>query len=158
MKAIPFPQANKVLKAPPSPRSEIQQRIDELKAQGSDVVALQERLDEQFPPEQEVYDLHVWGGEVDGIPRCISCWEPSPEERALIAAGGPVWLWVVGHTHPPLVLDAASPFEPAEKVDLLTPEERRSVEIARIASSLGDDTLLAIIDRLTGSTPQEATE
>lgn len=98
MKAIPFPQANKVLKAPPG-------------------------------QEADVYDLPVWGGEVEGIQRCISCWEPTPEERAAIAAGGPVWIWVVGHTHPPLVLDAASPFEPGRTVSRLLPATVISVQL-----------------------------
>lgn len=86
MKATPFAQANKVLKAPPGQEGEVQ-------------------------------DLHVWSGDVEGVPRCISRWEPSQEERAAIAAGGPVWLWVVGTTHPPLVLDAQSPFEEPELAD-----------------------------------------
>jgi len=86
VKAVSFPQANKVLKAPAG-------------------------------QEADVYDLAVWGGEIEGIPRCISCWEPSLKERALIAAGGPIWLWVMGTTHPPLVLDATSPFEAPPQPD-----------------------------------------
>ncbi len=153
MRAMPFPQANKILKAPPSPRTEIQELIDKLAAGGVDMTAEQERLDAAFPPDQEVYDLPVWSGLAGGTYRCISCWEPSEEERAAIAAGGPVWLWVAGHTHPPLVLDVASPFESAapavarptvadsfrellERVTL-RPEEERVVQSARI-------------DRLTG--------
>lgn len=112
MKAISFHQANKVLKAPPSQRQEYLETLDRAEEAGLDVTEYRARADELFPPEQEVYDLPVWGGPVEGVERCISCWEPSPEERAAIAAGGPVWLWVVGATHPPLVLDAASPFEP----------------------------------------------
>lgn len=218
MKAIPFPQANKVLKAPPSERSEILAAIEGAEAAGVDVSGMREKLDAAFPPEQE-----VWGGEVEDVPRCISCWEPSPEERARIAAGGLVWLWVVGTTHPPLVLDAAHPFDqkepeaspvggpprgnvlarfPAQRDDIhdiaeeyaivaidtppgvmlwgrvenrwfanpsgrevirqllarlaapqaltLTPEEERTVHSARIGASHEVDTLLAIIDRLTG--------
>ena len=218
MKAVSFPQANRVLKAPPSERSRALETIAAAELAGVDVTGAREKVDAAFPPEQEVYDLPVWGGEVEGVPRCISCWEPSPEERALIAAGGPVWLWVVGHTHPPLVLDAQSPFEvqafppdnfrdwwlqngagiisglretgadtgDAEAVALavylrlvppaimakqrptvaesfqellarltLTEEEERTVETARIGASHEIDTLLAIIDRLTGKTAEE---
>lgn len=116
MKAIPFPQANKVLKAPPSPRNEIQEQIDALASAGVDVVELQAKLDAALPPDQEAYDLPVWYGLASGAYRCISCWEASAEERMRLAASGPVWLWVVGHTHPPLVLDAENPFEPAQPV------------------------------------------
>jgi hypothetical protein len=35
----------------------------------------------------------------------ISCWRPTDEERAAVAAGGPVWLCVVGRGHPPVWLD-----------------------------------------------------
>lgn len=109
MKATPFPQANKLLKAPPGRTHEA--RIDEMAAAGLDVYVAEEQALLEAAAEPEVYDLPVWSGEVEGVPRCISRWEPSPEERVAIAAGGPVWLWVVGTTHPPLVLDAQSPFE-----------------------------------------------
>lgn len=125
MKAIPFPQANKVLKAPSSERSRMLAAIESAEAAGVDVAGVREKLDAVFPPEKEVYDLPVWGGEVGGAERCISCWEPSPQERALIAAGRPVWLWVVGATHPPLVLDAAHPFEQAASPASVTVPARR---------------------------------
>ena len=37
-----------------------------------------------------------------GIPAVWSYWEPSPEERAAIAAGAPVRLSCWGMTHPPV--------------------------------------------------------
>lgn len=82
--------------------------------------------------------LAIWRGESAGMPRCISCWEPTPEERALIAAGGPVWLWVVGHTHPPLVLDAANPFEPAPAARPTVAESFRDLHdrLAKIADEM----------------------
>jgi hypothetical protein len=40
----------------------------------------------------------------DRLPVFISCWLPSDEERAAIAAGGPVFLHVVGHGMPPVLL------------------------------------------------------
>lgn len=41
----------------------------------------------------------------------ISCWEPSDDERALIAAGGPVWLRVMGAvTHGPVDITAKDVF------------------------------------------------
>lgn len=116
MKAIPFPQANDTLKAPPPSRAEIQALIDKLTAEGEDMTEAQASLDAYMPADQEVYDLPIWRGIAHGANRLISCWEPSAEERALIAAGGPIWLWVVGHTHSPLVLDGANPFEPAGPV------------------------------------------
>lgn len=166
MKAIPFPQANKVLKAPPSPRQEIQALIDKLAANGADMSAEQAKLDAAMPADNEVHDLHVWGGVYDGAEHCISCWEPTPQDRAAVAAGGPVWLSVVGHTHPPLVLFAQNPFEESSSFGeaaptvsesfrallarlTLTPEEERSVAAARVAASNKVESLLAIIDRLT---------
>jgi hypothetical protein len=35
----------------------------------------------------------------------ISRWEPTPEERAAIAAGAPVVLTIVGGAHPPVRLE-----------------------------------------------------
>ncbi len=52
-------------------------------------------------------DLQVF----DTTEEFISKWEPSPEERAAIAAGGPVWLYVFGRGHPPVMLSGLSPFE-----------------------------------------------
>jgi hypothetical protein len=43
----------------------------------------------------------------------ISRWEPTPEERAVIAAGGPVWIWVIGRAHPPISVQTENPFAPA---------------------------------------------
>jgi hypothetical protein len=78
MKATIFPQANKILTAPPG-------------------------------QEEEVYDLPVWS---DGA-RCISCWQPTEAEKAAIARGEPVWLWVIGSTHPPVAVEVGSPFDTA---------------------------------------------
>lgn len=38
------------------------------------------------------------------IPACVSYWQPSEEQLALLNAGRPVWLSVLGMTHPPLCL------------------------------------------------------
>jgi hypothetical protein len=59
-------------------------------------------------PAEECGDLPIFD---DGV-ELVSRWEPTPEERAAIAAGGPVWLWVLGRAHPPVVLTTAAPFEP----------------------------------------------
>lgn len=34
----------------------------------------------------------------------VSAWEPTPDEIALIAAGAPIYLWVWGTGHPPVML------------------------------------------------------
>ena len=45
----------------------------------------------------------------------ISCWQPTDEERAIIASGGPVWLRVMGaDTHGPADVTAEDIF-PTEK-------------------------------------------
>ena len=55
--------------------------------------------------------LHVHAGQdQDGLPVSISCWQPTEEERAAIAAGGLVWLWVYGIGHPPVVVSAENPW------------------------------------------------
>lgn len=156
MKATPFPQANKVLKAPPSRRAEIQQQIDDLAAAGIDVAEMQAKLDAALPREQEVYDLPVCLGEVEGVPRCISRWEPSPEERAAIAAGGPVWLWVVGTTHPPLVLDAQSPFEERQESPSSLVRADDALTIAgKLLQRLVDDGRMVSLRAVREAIPQE---
>lgn len=48
----------------------------------------------------------------------ISRWEPTPEERAAIAAGGPVWVYVVGEgAPPPIAVSGVSPFLPPPAED-----------------------------------------
>lgn len=38
------------------------------------------------------------------VPGMVSYWQPTAEQLALLAAGKPVWLSVLGHTHPPLAI------------------------------------------------------
>lgn len=47
----------------------------------------------------------------------VSCWEPSDEERRLIAEGAPVWLYVWGRAHPPVKVTAESPWAAAPASD-----------------------------------------
>lgn len=37
----------------------------------------------------------------DGIPAVVSFWKPTPEELAVLNAGGSVALWIAGQTMPP---------------------------------------------------------
>ena len=74
MKPANFPEANKVLTAPPS-------------------------------HEDDVQDLHVWS---DGE-HCVSCWKMSWRDRIRILFTGTVWFWAMGHTPPPVVLEAEAP-------------------------------------------------
>ena len=46
-------------------------------------------------------------------PQMFSCWQPSEEERAAIAAGAPVWLYVLGAAHPPVAVEVENPFPEA---------------------------------------------
>jgi hypothetical protein len=94
MKATIFPQANKILTAPPG-------------------------------QEDEVYDLPVWS---DGD-RCISCWQPTEEERAAIARGEPMWLWIVGDTHPPVAVEVGSPFDRVQPAPPIAAKETDRREI-----------------------------
>lgn len=54
-------------------------------------------------PSTDVRDLHV--RVVDG--HCVSRWEPTPAELAVLNAGGSVELWVAG-PHPPVMLTVAA--------------------------------------------------
>jgi hypothetical protein len=57
--------------------------------------------------EAECGDLHVHRtGEA-----FISMWTPTPEERAAIAAGAPIYLWVFGSGHPPVAVETFNPFK-----------------------------------------------
>lgn len=51
-------------------------------------------------------DLHVHVQHQDGYRIISSVWEPSPEERALIARGGNIQLNVFGDSHPVVSLQA----------------------------------------------------
>lgn len=62
-----------------------------------------------LPPvgrEAVVADLRVYRDE-DHI---ISRWEPTDEDRARIAAGGPVFLWIMGGVQPPVCLTTEDPW------------------------------------------------
>lgn len=41
---------------------------------------------------------------IDGNPVMVSAWEPTPAEIAKIVAGAPIYLWVYGTGHPPVML------------------------------------------------------
>lgn len=48
--------------------------------------------------------------EMNGDQPCmVSCWEPTPDDLAAIAAGGKVYLRIVGTGHPPVALWAEPP-------------------------------------------------
>jgi hypothetical protein len=69
-----------------------------------------EQNHELGPPKgMTVDEVRVLPCFVDGE-QVISCWHPNDEEREAIAAGGPVWLRVMGQTMPPCGLQGTSPF------------------------------------------------
>lgn len=51
-----------------------------------------------------------------GVNRMVSAWLPTPEEIALIVAGAPIYLGVLGIEHPPVQLFVGNPptDEPAQ--------------------------------------------
>lgn len=53
--------------------------------------------------------LHVKDNRVNDVRFMQSEWEPTPEERAAIAAGANVRLTVWGITHPPVALEVYAP-------------------------------------------------
>lgn len=40
----------------------------------------------------------------DGTPVMVSAWEPTPAELAALNAGQPIYLWIWGTGHPPVML------------------------------------------------------
>jgi hypothetical protein len=52
----------------------------------------------------------------------VSCWEPSPEDLAALAAGGRIWLVVLGNKHPPVQLQTVWPFAAAAGLRLVKDE------------------------------------
>lgn len=72
-------------------------------------------------PEEMPDVIDVYAFVQDG--QTITCWQPDPEERAIIAAGGPVWLRVLNEGMHPSSVEARLPFIEPE------PDERRQEEI-----------------------------
>lgn len=44
-----------------------------------------------------------------GVNKMVSAWLPTPEEIALIAAGAPIYLAVLGVSHPPVSMFVGNP-------------------------------------------------
>lgn len=57
-------------------------------------------------------DNYLWAerttGE-DGRPMIVTFWEPTDEERRVIAEGGKIVLFVQGRIHPPVAMSVLSP-------------------------------------------------
>ena len=62
----------------------------------------------ESPDSSDVQPLPIHWDRATGV--AISCWVPTEEERAQIAAGEPVWLGIFGEAHPPVFLTVDSPF------------------------------------------------
>ena len=58
-----------------------------------------------FYPKGSVEDMSV--------DACLSCWEPTEEERKAIADGGDVWVWVMAprHAQPPVAITGINPYK-----------------------------------------------
>jgi hypothetical protein len=54
-----------------------------------------------------IQDTHLQ----DGTPVMLSAWEPTPAELASLQAGQPLYLWVLGTGHPPVMLTVDPPSE-----------------------------------------------
>jgi hypothetical protein len=62
--------------------------------------------------DEECSPLETWiGNDANNFPVIISKWTPTEEERAIIAAGGDVWLHIYGQGMPPVYVGAQNPFE-----------------------------------------------
>lgn len=66
--------------------------------------------------EEECYDLSVCRTIMEnGTPVVISCWELTPDEIATIIGTKKIWLWIIGKTHPPVILDVKYPWDTNQK-------------------------------------------
>ena len=45
------------------------------------------------------------GPGMEDVAAMTTCWYPSPDEIARIAVGAPIYLRVLGHAHPPVLLE-----------------------------------------------------
>lgn len=93
----------------------------------------------------------------------ISRWEPDEEDRARIATGEPVWLWITGITMPPAALTTTNPFGeqppiPVEKMpaDVRIADLEHQVLVATLAQQLAQAELNRI-DPTKWSAPEENT-
>lgn len=69
-----------------------------------------------LPIRDETIDCAVYG---PATPAMVTAWEPTPDEVAAIAAGGTIYLRILGNQHPPVMIWA----EPAQPDDMI-PEDR----------------------------------
>lgn len=53
--------------------------------------------------------LPVTVSEHNGQPTMVSYWEPDDADRAAIAKGAKIRLWVIGGLHPPVAIDVETP-------------------------------------------------
>lgn len=56
-----------------------------------------------------IRDEPITDAEVGPIPSMVSAWEPTPEEIEHVAAGGTIYLRVLGVAHPPVMIWAEPP-------------------------------------------------
>lgn len=79
--------------------------------------------------DEECGTLHVY---TDGV-SCISCWQPTEQERQHIAAGLPIWLGVRCNqpTQPPVWLSAIKPEMPKEAFRLFPEIEDAIAQFAK---------------------------
>lgn len=60
---------------------------------------------------EECVPLSVYrGSSTDGLPIVISCWKLTKDELEEFQRTGRVWLYVVGHSMPPVSVEVKNPF------------------------------------------------
>lgn len=55
-----------------------------------------------LPIRDEIIDEGVNG---PGTPAMVTAWEPTPDELDRLAKGAPVHVRILGHVHPPIMVD-----------------------------------------------------
>jgi hypothetical protein len=48
----------------------------------------------------------------NGQPMMISSWQPTPDELTRLKLGAPIYLWVYGTMHPPVIISVADVADP----------------------------------------------
>lgn len=55
--------------------------------------------------EQGYHGLCVRDETIDGHPVMVTSWQPTPRELAVLVAGGSIRISILGHQHPPIMVN-----------------------------------------------------
>lgn len=97
--------------------------------------------------EEECRSIRAHLSHQDGCAVVVTCWQPSHEDMASIAAGNPIWLHVMSAYHPPVAITAESPF--------VLPVGAIEEPASQSSDLLSIDAVLVALRALDASPPQK---